>query len=198
MERGFKSRCENLAAEVRSELGLRKTDPLPPESLAKHLGVYLWEPKYITGLSLGASQQLQNDWRSWSAVTVSLGGIDAVIYNPLHSRGRQSSDIMHELAHILLHHKPVEMMLFSENLEIVLREYDPLLEEEANWLSGCLLLPREALLFVKRNGMAESNACQAYGVSDTLLNLRLNKTGINRQIGASRSFVGMRTNPGSH
>ena len=75
------------------------------------------------------------------------------------------------------------MMLFSEKLDIVLREYDPDLEEEANWLAGCLLLPREALLFIKRNNLDENTTCQIYSVSRALLTQRVNMTGINRQVG---------------
>ena len=186
MQRGFKTKCENLALQVRSELGLKKTDPLSPQCLAERLGVYLWKPSDIAGLSREALRQLQKDRASWSAVTVSLGGIDAVIYNSSHSRGRQSSDIMHELSHILLGHRPVEMILFSEDVDIVLREYDPSLEEEANWLAGCLLLPREALLWIGRNGIGDSEACSKYGVNRVLLNFRMNKTGVNSQVKAYR------------
>jgi len=181
MERGFKTRCENISLQIRSELDLNKITPLPPESLAKHMGVYLWKPEDITNLSTEAFNQLGKDRESWSAVTVSLGGIESVIYNPLHAIGRQSSDIMHELSHILLEHKPIEMMLFSKDLEIVLRDYDPDIEDEANWLSGCLLLPRDALLYIKEKGLDENTACQMYHVSRTLLTFRMNMTGVIRQ-----------------
>jgi hypothetical protein len=186
MERGFKTRCENVSQQVRSELGLNKDAPLPPESLAKHMGVYLWKPADIGDLSSHALKQLGKDKDSWSAVTVALGGIESVIYNPLHVRGRQSSDIMHELSHILLEHKPIEIMLFSKDLEIVLRDYDPDIEEEANWLSGCLLLPRDALLAVRAKNLDELTVCQNYYVSQPLLIYRMNMTGVARQTGLIR------------
>jgi hypothetical protein len=186
MERGFKTRCENLSLQIRSDLGLNMAAALPPESLAEHLGVLLWKPRDILDLSREALTQLGKDRDSWSAVSVSLGGIDAVIYNPLHLKGRQSSDIMHELSHILLDHKPIEMFLFSKDMEIVLRDYDLNIEEEATWLSGCLLLPRDVLLHIRRNGMDDQTACQTYFVSASLLHYRMNITGIDRQIPALR------------
>ena len=182
MERGFKTRCENLALQVRSDLRLNKIAPLPPEALAEHLGVYLWSPQEISGLSNEALLQLRSDKDSWSAVTVSFGGVEAVIYNNHHARNRQSSDIMHELSHIILDHKPIEMMLFSKDLDIVLRDYDEDTEEEATWLSGCLLLPREALLYIRKNMMDEHTVKDTYHVSSDLLRFRMNKTGVERQM----------------
>ncbi len=184
MERGFKSRCENLALQVRSDLGLNKIAPLPAESLAKHLGAQLWSPQEIRGLSQEALQQLRRDNDSWSAVTVTFDGIEAIIYNNRHAKNRQSSDIMHELSHIILDHKPIEMMLFSKDLDIVLRDYDEDAEEEATWLSGCLLLPREVLLHIRKNGIDEQIAKDTYHVSSILLRFRLNTTGVERQIRA--------------
>lgn len=184
MERGFKSRCENLALQVRSELKLTKVAPLPPESLAKHLGVQLWSPQDILGLSGEALQQLSRDKDSWSALTVAFDGVEAVIYNHRHARNRQSSDIMHELSHIILDHKPIEMMLFSKELDIVLRDYDADVEEEANWLSGCLLLPRDALFHIRKNDIDDQTAIDTYHVSSDLLHFRMNMTGIERQMRA--------------
>src|SRR5258705_9198107 len=54
-------------------------------------------------------------------------------------------------------------------------------EEEADWLSGCLLLPREALINIKRRRIAEANAATEYGVSVKMLNYRLAMTGVNWQ-----------------
>lgn len=185
MERGFKSRCENLSLQLRRELGLLPHAPLLPRELADHVGVFLWEPQEISGLSVNSLKQLKTDKDSWSAVTVSLDGTNAIIYNPYHSTARQSSDVMHELSHILLKHKPAEILLYSrdtdQDFQIVLREYNPDLEKEADWLAGCLLLPRDALYTVKRQGIDDSEICDIYKVSQDLLTFRTNMTGINRQ-----------------
>jgi Zn-dependent peptidase ImmA (M78 family) len=185
--RGFKTKCENISAEIRKKLGLRKYDPLAPKALAEYLGVYLSEPtgvKYLSEQSL--RQLLYKDKDSWSAVTVSYLNIDIIVYNPTHSPWRRSSDIMHELSHIILGHKPSQIVFLTPDSRIALRDYNEDLEEEAIWLSGCLLLPREALISIKRSDLSNSKACYRYGVSSDLLTFRMNMTGVNYQISATR------------
>ncbi len=63
----------------------------------------------------------------------------------------------------------------------MLKNYDKVYEEEADWLSSCLLLPREALVDIKRRGIDPSEAAEEYGVSVRMLNYRLAMTGVNRQ-----------------
>jgi Zn-dependent peptidase ImmA (M78 family) len=182
LERGFKTWCENVSLQIRTELGLTGTAPLNPEALAKHLNVLLWKPIDIRGLSAEARLVLLRKERdSWSAVTVSFAGVDVVIYNSSHSKARQSSDIMHELSHILIGHEPGKIFL-SQNGQIMLRTYDQTQEEEAACLANALLLPREVLLFIKRAGMSDSKACEVYGVSRKLLTFRINISGVNRQV----------------
>jgi Zn-dependent peptidase ImmA (M78 family) len=54
-------------------------------------------------------------------------------------------------------------------------------EEEADWLSGCLLLPRPALLYIKRRMTDEEEICQHYIVSQAMLKYRLEISGVNYQ-----------------
>lgn len=185
--RGFKTKCENISVEIRKELGLEKYDPLSPDALAEHLGVYLLEPAGIEYLSTESLQQLlRKDRNSWSAVTISYLDTDIIVYNPTHSPWRRSSDIMHELSHIILGHKPSQIVFLTPDSQIALRDYDQDLEEEAIWLSGCLLLPREALLTIKHSGLSASRARHEYGVSSDLLTFRMNITGVNYQVSAAR------------
>lgn len=185
MERGFKAKCENIAIQIREELGLRKNDPLDPYALADHLDVIILTPYDIKDLSPSALEiLLKKDRKSWSAVTISYSGVDLVIHNPTHPKSRQPNNIMHELAHLILRHKPDEMMLLLEEQEIVLREYNQQFEEEAIWLASCLLLPRDALFKIGWDGMSINEACEKYGVSDDLFTFRMNKTGVNYQLAA--------------
>lgn len=185
--RGFKTKCENTSIEIRRELGLKKHNPLSPEALSEYLGVCLLDPTGIKYLSKQSLQQLLNrDKDSWSAVTISYLDIDIIVYNPTHSPRRRSSDIMHELSHIILGHKPSQIVLLTPDSQIALRDYNQDREEEAIWLSGCLLLPREALISIKRRGLSNSKACYEYGVSSDLLTFRMNMTGVNYQIRAAR------------
>jgi Zn-dependent peptidase ImmA (M78 family) len=183
MKRGFKSKCENTSLQIRRELKLRRTDPLPIELLATHIEVKLLKPSDILGLSNEAINILLGSEKdSWSAVTISSGGTDIVIYNPTHSTARRSTDIMHELAHMILRHKHTPILLFSQSDKVILRSYDEDQENEADWLAGCLLLPREALLHMTRIKTSKSDVCTEYAVSAQLLKYRTDITGVRYQI----------------
>ena len=129
-------------------------------------------------------QLVEVDVDSWSAITVSAYGRDMVIYNPRHFSGRYASDVMHELAHLVLGHDPTTMFFVGDG-ELALRGFNPSTEEEANWLAGTLLLPRDALVYVKGRKMTSEQACARYGVSSQMLEYRMRMTGVNRQFGRS-------------
>jgi Zn-dependent peptidase ImmA (M78 family) len=185
-ERGFKSWCENVSAKVRKDLELAPFAPLPAASLARYLGVSLWSVDEITGLSAGTKNVLLAvEKANWSAVTVSFGGKDCVIYNPTHSDGRRSSDVMHELAHVFIGHPPATVFVSADGI-LALRSFNRTQEDEAAWLAGSLLLPRAALFEIAKFGNDRSRACQEYGVSDPLLTYRLNVTGVNAQLSRAK------------
>ena len=182
LPRGFKTRCENIAQSVRVDLGRKASDPLPASELATYLGVKVVTPLDIPGMSGELLEVLLvNEAQGWSALTVSDSRSTLVIYNPRHSDGRRSSDVTHELAHILLRHSP-SVLMFAPDGTWALRSYDKDQEEEAGWLSGCLLLPRPALLSIARTGMPSQAAADEYGVSQRLLKYRTDTTGVARQV----------------
>jgi hypothetical protein len=170
--RGFKSWCERVALQQRTELSLRPEDPLDPIALAKHLGVAVWTAEQIPGLDpVCLAVLVEKDPESWSAITLCTGVKDLIIVNPAHGGGRRASDIMHELAHILIGHDPARVDVTEDGL-LMLSSYDKQQEEEAKWLSGCLLLPREALLLIRRRKLDPETATRTYGVSDQMLTFR--------------------------
>lgn len=186
LQRGFKARCENMSLQVRKELGLQSNDPLAAPILAKHLGVQLFNPTEIKGLlPQNLALLLGKEKESWSAVTISFDEIDVIIHNSSHSKARQASNIMHELSHIMINHEPSTIFL-SQNGQIILRNYNQDQEDEAAWLAGCLLLPRESLVYIRRKRISDFEACKKYGVSRTLLKYRMNVTGVKRQISAGK------------
>ena len=180
--RGFKTRCENIALSVRQDLALDEWDPLPVDELAGYLGVETITPQQIPGMS-GESLEilLSEESDSWSALTVSHPKSTVVIYNPQNSPGRRSSDIAHELAHLMLRHSP-SVLMFAPDGTWAIRSYDSQQESEAAWLSGCLLLPRPALLSIARSGRPPQFAAAEYGVSLRLLQSRTDMTGVARQL----------------
>lgn len=186
-ERGFKTRCENLAETVRRDLALLRDAALPPERLAAYLHIQLLHPKDLPGISARALEALLvTDADDWSALT--LGGEDGrslIIYNPTHSAARRASDLSHEMAHLLLRHAPSTLM-FSPDGTWTLRSFDAAQEDEANWLAGCLLLPRVALLTAMRQPLTDEVVAAQFGVSVQMLRYRRGVTGVERQAGRSR------------
>ena len=178
MRRGFKSWCERASAEYRSHLGLDFGDALDPHDLARYLGVLVCTPHDIPGLSCRSIDQLTRvDPSSWSAVTVAAGGRNLVILNSAHSLNRQRSSLAHELAHIVLGHRPATTSV-SHTGFLFRDRYDAEQEEEADWLAGALLLPRDGLLSLFRRTSSSQVIGRIFGVSTKLVDWRLRMTGI--------------------
>ena len=186
-DRGFKSWSERTALILRSEMRLLPTDPLSPRELAEFFEVVLWTPRDVSGLQPEVYDQLvHKDPFGWSAISMVLSEVQGlIIYNPKKSKGRQASDITHELAHFILDHKPSTLIL-SEDGTMAMRTFDQKQEDEANWLAWVILLPREALMFVKRKGLTNSQIATMFGVSESLVKFRMNVSGVQVQIRARR------------
>ena len=178
MRRGFKSWSERTSGEYRSQLGLNLADALEPRELADHIGVLVWAPRDVPGLSTGSIEQLtEADPSSWSAVTVVAGGHHLIIVNSAHAHTRQRSSLAHELAHVVLNHRPAEARVSEEGF-LFRDRYDTEQEEEADWLAGALLLPREGLLSVYRRNSSSEVIGRHFGVSTKFVDWRLRTTGI--------------------
>ena len=184
--RGFKTRCENIARATRVALERRPDDPLAVIELADYLDVGIIGPEDIPGMPESVLRVLlEDEAEDWSALTVGNANRVVIIYNPQSSPGRYASDISHELSHLILRHLPSTLM-FAPDGKWTLRSYDGQQEEEAAWLSGCLLLPRPALLRIVRSGLSLSEAATRYKVSERMLTYRRDITGVVRQVKSMR------------
>lgn len=186
--RGFKSWCEETALKVRQHQNLASTSPLSPFVLARELQVAVVQPSDLKHLAEDVRRRLLGQHSDcWSAITIPGKRRPLIVYNPSHSEARQNSDLMHELAHILLGHKPT-MVFIDPNTNLSLRTHDKGQEEEANWLAGCLLLPRDVLLQVKAIHLGDEASCRHYGVSAKMLSYRMNVSGVNIQHGRAQAW----------
>lgn len=178
MRRGFKSEAERLAERQRAQLGLRPADPLKIIDLAENLGVRIYSASDLVDRSaLEALERLQPG--AFSAATFHMPDGDTVaVYNPLSEPGRTNSDIAHELAHILLDHRLRDLQKIGGNTFFAC---DPEQEEEANWLAGCLLLPRPLLLREAYAKATPESIAQKYHVSVPMARFRLNASGVMMQ-----------------
>ena len=182
MRRGFKAWCERTSGEYRASLGMPLAGPLDPRQLANLLGVQVTAPEAIPGLSRQTVFHLTRvDRDSWSAVTISHNGKRLVVLNSGQSEARQTSSLAHELAHIILNHSTDQAVLSDEGL-LFRGNYDAAQEEEANWLAGCLLVPRDGLLFAGRRDSDHRHLAMRFGVSKDMIAWRLRMTGVSRQL----------------
>lgn len=158
---------------------------LAPEKIAEYLDVELWTPTQVPGITQEVlNQLLKIDPWGWSAAGVQVNGRGVVIYNPRHSRGRQVSDITHELAHFILDHQPAKIILSADLDGLSMRSFNQKQEDEANCLAWTLLLPREALIRAKRRRLTVEEIAEQYGVTKSLATYRVNATGVERQLRA--------------
>ena len=182
MRRGFKAWCERTAKDYRRALGVAPSAPLDPRRLADHLCVRVAKPEDIPTLSEAARRQLvEVDPDSWSAVTVAFGDARLVILNSGHSDARQRSSLAHELAHLILNHATDQTRLSHEGL-LFRGTFNREQEDEANWLGGCLLVPREGLLRATLATADEGALAAGFGVSTRMIRWRLQATGVLRQL----------------
>ncbi len=178
LRRGFKTEANNYARELRQELDLELHAPLCPWSLAKLLAIDMLALSALKeDIPYEVHQLMHVDRKSFSAGTVFYGLKRLVVFNDAHPKGRQASDITHELAHAILNHPP--SVPFND---YGCRNFNKEIEDEANWLGPALLISEEAALHIVKQRMDETTAAQYYGCTPSVIRFRLNMTGAFRRV----------------
>ena len=189
--RGFKKESERLALELRGELGLSSADRLDPRLLADHLAI----PVLDLGMLVRAGARISSvshfhgaASKVFSAVTIVDGYKKVVVVNDAHAPVRQASNITHELSHVVLEHEPHRAVNDQG-----CRLWKADLEDEADWLGGVLLVPRDGALHAARRGWAIPQAAEHFGVSEQMMRWRLAHSGASLQVERERARSGRRT-----
>ena len=155
MRRGFKSEANAVAREVRDGLSIAHSAPLDMRRLAADLSIPVIALSDLRAIEPSAAELFMNDGEAlFSGVTVFRGTHRTILVNDAHAKGRQASDIGHEIAHSLLLHTPTPALD-----ERGCRVWDREVEDEADWLSGALLVPEEAALAIVRRGPNAPRGC---------------------------------------
>ncbi|MBF6599045.1 MAG: ImmA/IrrE family metallo-endopeptidase [Dehalococcoidia bacterium] len=175
--RGFKKEANEIVNEVRRELRISLVAQLDAHVLADYLGIEVVPLREFRGIAEEGVFYFHRHTELFSALTVFDGTRRLIVHNERHSAGRTNANIAHELAHALLFHEPTPA-LDSEGS----RSWNPDIESEAVWLGAALLVPEAASLQVVRRGVSIEAAATYYGVSESVMALRLNVTGARRRI----------------
>ena len=183
LRRGFKTGAAGLAREVRTELGLGLLDRFNPHQLAGHLDITVMSLRELAPDLPGVRHFLFEDQDAFSALTVFRGQRRLIVHNESHSEPRQNSNLTHELAHALLLHNPAPPLHKITGC----RHWDGTNEEEANWLSGELLVTSEMALAVARGSFSKHQAQECFGVSKAMLLWRINATGAVKRVQRERA-----------
>lgn len=120
-----------------------------------------------------------------------------VVYNPIvfetgqllsaqaaQTHGRTRSDVAHEFAHLVLDHD------LRETKSIAGHQFftcDPEQEQEANWLGGCLLLPRPLLVSAARDGESDTDLARRTHVTEEMARFRMQTSGARMQAARGRA-----------
>jgi Zn-dependent peptidase ImmA (M78 family) len=182
--RGFKTYANTIATQIRSEFGLRTIDRLDPWALAVDLEIPVWPLSDLALEAPDAVAHLTNgEPEAFSAVTIFQGPRRTIVNNDAHVRGRQASDIAHEVGHGLLQHRPTPALN-----DHGCRLWDQGIEDEAQWLGGVLLIPEEGALWIVRQGMCEADAAEHFAVTPAMVRYRVNVTGAKMRVARIERF----------
>lgn len=183
LRRGFKAESERIAKDIWDAMGLEPHDRMDAVALAQHTGCVVRSADTLVDIAkLKELKRIQDD--AFFACTFELpDGRRAVVFNPLMSDTRRNSDVAHEVAHILLNHRLSRLERLGD---VGFLSCDKQQEEEAGWLSGCLLLPRFALVHDLKRRMAHATIARNRVLSEEMVEYRLRVTGVARQLAASR------------
>jgi len=179
LKRGFKANAERLAKKYREELKIHPCAPLCAFKLAEHLEVTIYQAtKYF--VLPNEIAWLSNDCE-WSALTMpNKEGTQIILHNPFHSDGRQQSDLMHEIAHVICNHER-ETNIYDFEIPFGMRYYNELQEEEAKCLGATLQLATPCLLWANKRSMTNEEIATHFNASSDMVKYRMNTTGIARR-----------------
>ena len=168
-------------AGVPQRTGIPLSGPLDPRLLGAYLSITVLSPAQVPTLASRDIYQLTIATRDeWSAATLRDGDDYLIILNDAHDLQRQNNTPAHEIGHVVLRHEPAQMFVTTDGLTMM-SEYNDEPEQDAVWFAGAIRVPREALLKLITSGATNKEASLHFKVSEPLIRMRRNTTGIDVQ-----------------
>lgn len=185
LKRGFKAHAERIALKARSDMGLQPHHGLHAKEYAAFLGIkFMPVPHAVKDKDHLA---VLNRLDGWSAFSIMVGPARYIVNNETHSDGRQETDIMHEISHHLCGHQPSHAVPLREGASGQCRSYFKEIEGEADWMAGCLKVPKAGLVWAIQNGMTNDEMVLHFRSNLKMVTFRRSMTGVDKMFSASRS-----------
>lgn len=179
---GFKTEANDIANEVRAELGLGPLEALDPHRLASFLAIPVLALSELVQDDAGIRHLIGVEPDAFSAVTVFDGTRRLIVHNDGHAPTRQASNLSHELSHGLLGHPPTPALD-----DTGCRIWSDAIEGEATWLAGILLVTEAATIEIAGGRWSPAEAARYFGVSEQMIQFRVNATGARKRVERARA-----------
>lgn len=181
LRRGFIKEAHSWASELRKELQIADDAPMCPKELCKLLGVSVLLLSKLPECPERDLLLARKKGLSFSAAVCSIGIESFILLNDANERKRQASDIAHEIAHVLLRHKPVYPFIDGG-----IRDFSAEDEQEAEKLGPILLVSEAAALkayrLIQSRAHTLSSLSDLWGVTEDVIRWRMNAVGASKRI----------------
>lgn len=171
---------EIRAQGLREFAGLKIDDQrLDPFELARTANLLVVSFDQVEHLSDETKAHLvgvgKDSWSGGAASHVLPDGRKLIILNPTHGKNRHRATLMEEVCHVFLGHKPSRLAIEKKDRQgnIVARDYNPEIEEEAYSTGAAALVPYRGLKKMAENGKTIAEMARHYAVSRALIEYRL-------------------------
>lgn len=114
-------------------------------------------------------------WSGGAASQTLPNGQKLIILNPTHGKNRQNATLMEEICHVFYGHKPSRLAIETrdKNGQVIARDYNEAIEEEAYSTGTAALVPYTALKRMVGNGKSIPEIARHFGVSKALVEFRI-------------------------
>ena len=176
-----KGRHHEIRAQgLREFAGLRDDiQRLDPFELAHYAKLLVVSFEQIEALSEEARSHLlgegKDSWSGGAASPVLPDGRKLIVLNPTHGKNRHNATLMEEVCHVFLGHKPSRLAIQKKDKQgnIVARDYNADIEEEAYATGAAALVPYRGLKNLVERGKTSAEIARHYTVSRALIQYRI-------------------------
>jgi hypothetical protein len=180
LRRGFKTDAKQLALDLRGEIGLNAHTPFDPYHFASTYGISVVQLSSLHGPA--RDHFLHAEGSSLSGALIPLGTGVVILENDAQPLTRRRTTMCHELAHVVLEHE--FGVSLSDERKCGLGGDQ---EEEADWLSGEMLIPTDGAFRLARVNATDEQAALAFDVSLAVARWRMNHSGARKVAARARA-----------